>query len=89
MQKEHSELLMQNEHSESAENFYNLEKEYQEKILNSLINSLTDSEPELLISILFKAKAFEKIMKDFDRDHWMNAQEALEYGIVDGFANSF
>ncbi|MBX2902326.1 MAG: ATP-dependent Clp protease proteolytic subunit [Chitinophagales bacterium] len=34
-------------------------------------------------------KPFEKIMKDFDRDHWMNAQEALEYGIVDGFANSF
>lgn len=26
---------------------------------------------------------FEKIMKDFDRDYWMNAQESLEYGIVD------
>ncbi len=28
--------------------------------------------------------SFEKIMKDFDRDYWMNANEAVEYGIVDG-----
>ncbi len=27
---------------------------------------------------------YEKVMKDFDRDYWMNAQEALAYGIVDG-----
>ena len=27
---------------------------------------------------------FDKVMKDFDRDYWMNAQESLEYGIVDG-----
>mgnify|MGYP006285899497 CR=1 FL=1 len=26
---------------------------------------------------------FDKIMKDFDRDYWMNADEAVEYGIVD------
>ncbi len=25
----------------------------------------------------------EQIMKDFDRDYWMDAKEALEYGIVD------
>jgi len=25
----------------------------------------------------------EKIMKDFDRDHWMGAKESVEYGIVD------
>lgn len=25
----------------------------------------------------------QKIMKDFDRDHWMNAEEAVKYGIVD------
>jgi ATP-dependent Clp protease protease subunit len=25
----------------------------------------------------------EKILKDFDRDYWMDAQEAMEYGIVD------
>jgi ATP-dependent Clp protease protease subunit len=25
----------------------------------------------------------EKIMKDFDRDYWMGAQESVEYGIVD------
>ena len=26
----------------------------------------------------------EKIMKDFNRDHWMSADESIEYGIVDG-----
>lgn len=25
----------------------------------------------------------EKILKDFDRDYWMDAKEAMEYGIVD------
>ena len=25
----------------------------------------------------------EKIMKDFNRDHWMGADESVEYGIVD------
>ncbi|MBL7717589.1 MAG: ATP-dependent Clp protease proteolytic subunit [Flavipsychrobacter sp.] len=25
----------------------------------------------------------QKVMKDFDRDYWMNAEEALAYGIVD------
>jgi len=28
-------------------------------------------------------QSFEKIMKDFDRDYWMDARESLEYGIVD------
>lgn len=27
---------------------------------------------------------FEKIMKDFNRDYWMDAQESIDYGIVDG-----
>ncbi len=26
---------------------------------------------------------FEKIMKDFNRDYWMDAKESVEYGIVD------
>jgi ATP-dependent Clp protease protease subunit len=26
---------------------------------------------------------FEKVLKDFDRDFWMNATESIEYGIVD------
>ena len=25
-----------------------------------------------------------KIMKDFNRDYWMDAAESVEYGIVDG-----
>jgi ATP-dependent Clp protease, protease subunit len=29
-------------------------------------------------------KTIEQIMKDFDRDYWMDAKEAIEYGIVDG-----
>lgn len=29
-------------------------------------------------------QSFEKIMKDFNRDYWMNADESVEYGIVDG-----
>jgi len=28
-------------------------------------------------------KSFEQVMKDFDRDYWMDANEAVEYGIVD------
>jgi ATP-dependent Clp protease protease subunit len=27
---------------------------------------------------------FEKVMKDFDRDYWMDAKESVDYGIVDG-----
>ncbi len=27
---------------------------------------------------------YEKIMKDFNRDYWMGAEESVEYGIVDG-----
>ena len=29
-------------------------------------------------------KSVEQIMKDFDRDYWMDAKEAINYGIVDG-----
>src|SRR4051812_46165186 len=28
-------------------------------------------------------KTIERIMEDFDRDYWMNAEEAIGYGIVD------
>ena len=28
-------------------------------------------------------QTYEKVMKDFDRDHWMDAKESIEYGIVD------
>ncbi len=28
-------------------------------------------------------KEFDQVMTDFDRDYWMNAQESLDYGIVD------
>ncbi len=29
-------------------------------------------------------QTYEKIMKDFNRDYWMGAEESVEYGIVDG-----
>ena len=32
-------------------------------------------------------KTVEQIMKDFDRDYWMDADEAIEYGIVDKLIN--
>ncbi|CAN5171079.1 ATP-dependent Clp endopeptidase proteolytic subunit ClpP [soil metagenome] len=30
----------------------------------------------------------EKILKDFNRDYWMDSKESIEYGIVDGEFNS-
>ena len=32
-------------------------------------------------------KTVEQIMKDFDRDYWMDANEAVQYGIVDGIVD--
>jgi ATP-dependent Clp protease protease subunit len=29
-------------------------------------------------------QTYEKVMKDFDRDYWMDAAESIAYGIVDG-----
>ena len=29
-------------------------------------------------------QTYEKVMKDFDRDYWMDAEESKKYGIVDG-----
>jgi ATP-dependent Clp protease, protease subunit len=29
-------------------------------------------------------QTYEKVMKDFDRDYWMDANESIAYGIVDG-----
>jgi ATP-dependent Clp protease protease subunit len=33
-------------------------------------------------------QTFEKVMKDFDRDYWMGAEESVKYGIVDGILSS-
>jgi len=32
-------------------------------------------------------KSYDKVMADFDRDFWMDAQAAVEYGIADGIAD--
>ena len=29
-------------------------------------------------------QTYEKVMKDFDRDYWMDPNESVAYGIVDG-----
>ncbi|HTI09116.1 MAG TPA: ATP-dependent Clp protease proteolytic subunit [Puia sp.] len=34
-------------------------------------------------------KKIEQIYKDFDRDYWMDAKEAIEYGIVDHLIDKF
>ena len=41
---------------------------------------------EISAKILAKncGQKFEKVMKDFNRDHWMGAEESVAYGIVDG-----
>ncbi len=55
---------------------------------------VTDQEIELKEGLYLKKKLAEifaertgkdlrQVEKDMDRDHWMSAQEALEYGIVD------
>lgn len=33
------------------------------------------------------SKTVQQIMKDFDRDYWMDAKEAIEYGIVDAIVD--
>ena len=40
---------------------------------------------EISAQILAKntGKSIERILKDFDRDYWMDAKEAVDYGIVD------
>lgn len=44
---------------------------------------------EIAAEILSKncGQPVEKIMKDFDRDYWMNAEESIAYGIVDKIFN--
>jgi ATP-dependent Clp protease protease subunit len=41
---------------------------------------------ELSAEILAKNcnQTVKQVLKDFERDHWMNAKESVEYGIVDG-----
>ncbi len=34
-------------------------------------------------------QSIEKIMKDFDRDYWMDAEESVAYGIVDAVMSKF
>lgn len=57
----------------------------------------TSADLEILAVQILKAKqlgakiladncgqTYEKVMKDFDRDYWMDAEESKKYGIVDG-----
>jgi len=34
-------------------------------------------------------QSFEKVMKDFNRDHWLNAKDSIYYGIVDEIQSKF
>jgi len=34
-------------------------------------------------------QSFEKVMKDFNRDHWLNAKDSIDYGIVDEIQSKF
>ena len=44
-----------------------------QKIQNTLYNILSAN----------TGKSFEEIERDADRDHWFNAQEAVDYGLID------
>lgn len=35
------------------------------------------------------SQTVDKVLKDFDRDYWMNAEESMKYGIVDGVIKKF
>ena len=47
-------------------------------------NLLKINEQMILYLMQFTGQKRAQIEKDIDRDHWMNAQEALDYGLVDG-----
>lgn len=49
------------------------------------IQKIKESSAEILAKNC--GKTYEQVMKDFDRDHWMSAKQAVEYGIVDGIAD--
>ena len=34
-------------------------------------------------------QTIDKVLKDFDRDYWMNADDSIKYGIVDGVLQKF
>lgn len=51
------------------------------EISYNLIKSMRKELYEILAK--HTAKDFEQIEKDCDRDNWMTAQEAMEYGLVD------
>lgn len=34
-------------------------------------------------------QAYDKVMADLERDYWMNAEEAVKYGIVDAIAKTY
>jgi ATP-dependent Clp protease, protease subunit len=45
---------------------------------------------QLLAEILAEncGQTIEKVLKDYNRDYWMSAEESVNYGIVDGKLNS-
>ena len=62
------------------------------KVYDSAIHVLQDSIEKSrneLEQIMAKntGVSLEKIHADCERDNWMSAEEALEYGIIDGILN--
>ena len=55
------------------------------EIMAIQMQKVKDLGAEILAKNCGKTKA--QILKDFDRDYWMNAQESVAYGIVDGLVN--
>ena len=56
---------------------------FEQKVAEKLKDVIKTKELSAQILADNCGQSFEKVMKDFNRDYWMNAEESLEYGIVD------
>lgn len=64
---------------------WDIQSKEMQRIRNMIVNSLQENGVN---------KPINKILKDIDREYWMNSQEAIEYGIADqivpkGFFENF
>ena len=71
----HSRVMIHQPSGGMQGQFTDMEISY--KLIKQLRNELYD------IMATHTGKTFEDIEKDSDRDNWMTAQEAKEYGLVD------
>jgi ATP-dependent Clp protease protease subunit len=74
----HGEVMI---HQPSLGGYYQATSADIEIQANQIIKTKQIGSPKILAENC--GKTVEQVMKDFNRDYWMNAEEAVEYGIVD------